>query len=195
MPTRPMSRALVSCLLLLTACSAEVEVEAAAEDQAVPLTSLLERVYAEIAIDIPPEAQGGDIILQQVSVSLTVRNPTRALSLEAGALLSFKGQATPEEPVLYSDANRPDYFDAAAVLLPSQLFAPGEQKAFTIDNPVLVQAAGKPRIWLIVNNTVRRVGLGTDTLPVNILLEDIVFRATVTKPFPNVGGALEVGGL
>jgi hypothetical protein len=188
-----LSRVLISCLLL-TACSAEVDVEAAADDQAVPLISLLEPVYAEVAIDIPPEAQG-DIILQQISVSLTVRNPTRALSLEAGARLSFKGQATPEEPVLYSNANLPDYFNEAAILLPSQVFAPGEQKAFTIDNPVLVQAAGKPRIWLIVNNTVRRVGLGTDTLPVNILLEDIVFRATVTKPFPNVGGALEVGGL
>jgi hypothetical protein len=32
-------------------------------------------------------------------------------------------------------------------------------------------------------------------LPVNILLEDIIFRAQVTKPFPGVGGGLEVGGL
>jgi hypothetical protein len=189
-----MPRALVSCLLLLTACSAEVAVEAAAENQSVPVTSLLEPVYAEIAIDVPPEAQG-DIILHEISVSLTVRNPTRSLSLEAGARLSFEGQARPGQPALYSNANLPAYFSRAAVLLPTQTFAPGEQKAFTIDDPVLVQAAGRPRIWLIVNNTVRRVGLGTDTLPVNILLEDIVFRARVTKPFPGVGGALEVGGL
>ena len=55
---------------------------------------------------------------------------------------------------------------------------------------MLKDAAGKPRIWLIVNNTVRRVGLGTDTLPVNILLENIVFRAHVTKPFPGIGGGM-----
>jgi hypothetical protein len=42
---------------------------------------------------------------------------------------------------------------------------------------------------------VSRVGLSTDTPQVNILLQNIIFRATVTKPFPKVGGALEVGGL
>ena len=60
---------------------------------------------------------------------------------------------------------------------------------------MLKQAAGKPRIWLIVNNTVKRLGIGTDTLPVNIQLKNITFHAVVTKPFPNVGGGLEVGGL
>jgi hypothetical protein len=190
-----MNRIYLPCVLLLTACSAEVFVETEPIDQTVPVTSILQPVYAEVAIDIPPEAQGLDIIVREISADLTVVNPTRALTLEAGARLSLEGQATPETPVLYTDNNRPAYFDRAAMLLPTQSFAPQERKAFTIDNPVLVQAAGRPRIWLIVNNTVRRVGIGTDTLPVNILLEDIVFRAQVTKPFPGIGGGMEVGGL
>jgi hypothetical protein len=179
---------------LFTACSAEVSVETEPFSQTVPVTSLLEPVYAEVAIDVPDEAVG-DVIVQDISASLTVVNPTNALTLQAGARLSLKGQATPEQPVLYTDTNLPEYFQAAAVLLPTQDFAPGEHKPLTLTNPVLVQAAGKPRIWLIVNNTVTRLGIGTDTLPVNILLQDIVFRATVTKPFPDVAGGLEVGGM
>jgi hypothetical protein len=190
-----MNRLLLPCVLLLTACSAEVFVETEPFNQTVPVTSILEPVYAEVAIDIPPEAQGLDIEVHEISADLTVVNPTRALTLEAGARLSLEGQATPEKPVLYTNNNLPAYFPRAEMLLETQSFAPGERKPFTIDNPVLVKAAGRPRIWLIVNNTVRRVGLGTDTLPVNILLENIVFRARVTKPFPGIGGGMEVGGL
>jgi hypothetical protein len=189
-----MPRSLLACLLLFTACSAEVSVETEPFDQTVPVTSLLQPVYVEVAIDVPNEAVG-DVIVQEISADLTVVNPTRALTLDAGARLSLTGQATPDKPVFYTDTNLPAYFSAASVLLPTQAFAPGEHRAVTIKDPVLVQAAGKPHIWLIVNNTVSRVGLGTDTLPVNILLQNIIFRATVTKPFPKVGGALEVGGL
>ncbi len=164
-------------------------------NQSVPVTSLLQPVYAEVAIDIPPEAQGLDVIVQEISADLTVVNPTRALTLEAGARLSFEGQATPDKPVLYTDTNMPAYFTRAALLLPTQDFSPQSRTPFVIDNPVLVQAAGKERIYIIVNNTVKRLGIGTDTLPVNILLENIVFRARVTKPFPGIGGGLEVGGL
>lgn len=190
-----MTRALLPCLLLLTACSAEVAVETEPFTESVPVTSLLQPVYAEVAIDVPQEAQG-DVTVQDISASLTVVNPTRSLTLDAGIRLSLTGQAIPgEPPVLYTNNNRPAYFASAVELLPTQSFAPGAQVPTTINNPVLVQAAGKARIWLIVNNTVRQVGIGTDTLPVNILLRDITFRATVTKPFPGLGGALEVGGL
>ncbi|WP_224246650.1 hypothetical protein [Hyalangium gracile] len=181
-------------LLLLSACSAEVVVETEPFDQSVPVTSLLEPVYAEVAIDVPNEAVG-DVIVRDISADLTIVNPTRALTLEVGARLSLSGQATPEQPVLYTNNNLPAYFNAASVLLPTQAFAPGANQPVTIRDPVLVQAAGKPRIWLIINNTVKRVGIGTDTLPVNILLNDITFHATVTKPFEGVGGALEVGGM
>jgi len=195
-----MNRILFACVpLLLTACSAEVFVETEPIDQAVPVTSLLQPVYAEVAIDVPPEAQGLDIIVQQITADLTVVNPTQALTLEAGVRLSLEGQATPEEPKLYTSNTLPEYFTRASVLLPTQNFAPQSSKAVTIDSaqtPALVQAAGKERIWIIVNNTVKQVGIGAPPpFPVTILLEDIIFRAHVTKPFPGIGGGLEVGGL
>jgi hypothetical protein len=190
-----MFRALLPCLLLLTACSAEVAVETEPFTQTVPVTSILQPVYAEVAIDVPDEAVGTDIVVQEISTSLTIVNPTRSLTLEAGARLSFTGQATPDSPVLYTNSNLPAYFSSASELLPTQSFAPGENRPVTITNPVLVQVLSKKRIWIIVNNTVKQVGIGTDTLPVNIILQNIIFRATVTKSFPRVGGALEVGGL
>lgn len=190
-----MSRSLLCCLLLLTACSAEVDVEVESEDQAIPVTSLLEPVYAEVAIDLPAEAQG-DVIVQDVSAALTVVNPTTSLTLEAGIRLSLEGKATPEKIELYTNQNLPAYFNRAAVLVPTQSFAPGSRTPVRIgQEPALVRAVGSKRIWIIVNNTVRRLGIGTDPLPVNILLEDIILRATVTKPFEGVGGGLEVGGL
>jgi hypothetical protein len=186
---------LLASLLTLTACSAEVDVATEPVDQSVPLTSILEPVYAEIALDIPEEAQG-DVIVQAVAADLTVVNPTRALTLDLGIRVSLEGQATPGTPVLYTDRTLPAYFSRASIVLPTQAFAPGARVPVHSENPVLKQAVGKPRIWIIVNNTVRRVGLGgADTLPVNIRLEDIIFSATVTKPFPGVGGGLEVGGL
>jgi hypothetical protein len=190
-----MNRLLLPFVLLLSACSAEVFVETEPIRQTVPVTSLLVPVYAEVAIDIPPEAQGLDVIVQEISADLTVVNPTRALTLEAEARLSLEGQATPEEPKLYTSTTLPAYFAAAEVLLPKRDFAPGSRTPFTIDNPVLVQAAGKKRIWIIVNNTVKGTLIGTDPPPWNILLENIVFRARVTKPFPGIGGGMEVGGL
>lgn len=195
-----MNRILSVCVpLLLTACSADVFVETEPIDQAVPVTSLLQPVYAEVAIDVPPEAQGLDIIVQQITADLTVVNPTQTLTLEAGVRLSLEGTATPEKPALYTNTNLPAYFSRTSVLLPTQDFAPQSRVPVTIDSaktPALVEAAGKARIWIIVNNTVRQVGIGAPpVLPVNILLEDIIFRAQVTKPFPGIGGGLEVGGL
>ncbi|SEU34349.1 hypothetical protein [Stigmatella erecta] len=186
---------LLASLLTLTACSAEVDVATEPIDQSIPLTSLLEPVYLEIALDLPEESQG-DVTVQAVAADLTVVNPTRALTLALGIRLSLEGRATPGSPVPYTDRNLPAYFPRASVVLPTQDFAPGARMPVHTENPVLQQALGKPRIWIIVNNTVRKVGLGgADTLPVNIRLEDIVFSATVTKPFPGVGGGLEVGGL
>ncbi len=190
-----MPRALFLCLLLLTACSAKVAVETKPFTQTVPVTSILEPIYAKVAIDVPDEAVGTDIQVQDISTSLTIVNPTKSLTLEAGARMSFTGQATPDNPVLYTNANLPAYFNSAFVLLPTQSYKPGETRPVTITDPVLVKAAGKQRIWLIVNNTVKQIDIGTDTFPVNILLKDIIFRATVTKSFPNVGGALELGGM
>jgi hypothetical protein len=192
-----MNRILLPCLLALTACSAEVFVETEPFNQTVPILSLVTRVYAEVAIDVPPEAQGLDVVVHEISADLTVVNPSQTLTLEAGARLSLEGQATPgmTVPVTYTDQNRPEYFPRAEQLLPTQSFAPQARKAFVIDNPVLVKAAGRPRIWLIVDNTLTHAGIGTPRGPYEIRLENIVFRARVTKPFPGIGGGLEVGGL
>jgi hypothetical protein len=190
-----MFRALFPCVLLLTACSAEVSVETEPFDQAVPVTSLLEDVYAEVAIDVPNEAVG-DVIIREISASLTVVNPTKSLTLEVEARLSLEGSAKPDQPVLYTKNNVPAYFNSATLLLLTKPpLNPGATLPANITGDVLVKAAGKPRIWIIVKNTVQRVNISTDTFPANILLKDIIFRATVTKPFKGVGGALEVGGL
>jgi hypothetical protein len=112
-----MKHILLPCVLWLTACSAEVFVETEPMNQAVPVTSILQPVYVEVAIDIPPEAQGLDIIVQEVSADLTVVNPMRALTLEAGARLSLEGDATPETPKFYTDSTLPAYFARAELLL------------------------------------------------------------------------------
>jgi hypothetical protein len=191
-----MNRApLLSFALLLSACSAQVDVQTEPFTQAVPVTSIGADVYAEVAIDLPEEAQGTDLLVRDVSADLVVVNPTRALSLQASARLSLQGRATPDAPVLYTNANRPPYFDQSTVLLEPRTFSPGQRVPVRIEGAALTRAIGQPRIWLIVSNTVTSLGIGADRLPVEIRLEDIVLRATVEKDFPGLGGALEVGGL
>ena len=191
-----MNRAsLLSCVLLLSACSAEVDVETEPFNQDVTVTSIAAPVYAEVAIDLPEEAQGTDLTVRDVSADFVVVNPTRGLSLQVSARLSLQGTATPDAPVLYTNANLPAYFSQATVLLEPRTFAPGERLPVRIEGPALTQAIGRQRIWLIVSNTVTRLGIGADTPPVEIRLEDIILRATVEKDFPGLGGALEVGGL
>lgn len=194
-----MTRALfVSCVLLLSACSAEISVQTEPFDQVVPVTSVLQPVYAEVALDLPEETvntQDLDIIVEQVAATLTVVNPSPTLTLRTSARLSFTGTATPEEPEVYTDANRPAYYTTAAEILPVRDYLPNSRTAVRIDTPALKEVIGKRRVWLIVSNTVVRSGIGTPQLPVNIRLEDIVFQALLTKPFPGLGGALEVGGL
>ncbi|MBJ6763520.1 hypothetical protein JGU66_22355 [Myxococcaceae bacterium JPH2] len=190
------TRALALMCLMLSACSAEIEVQTDPINQSVPVTSLLAPVYAEVAIDLPEETRSVDVTVNAVSSTLTVVNPTQTLTLRLGARLSFTGKATPTEPVLYTDINRPAYFDQATVLLPTRDFAANTRTPLTLESPALAQALGKPRVWLILDNTVARAGgLPLEPLPVNVQLQDIVFHATVTKQFPGLGGALEVGGL
>jgi hypothetical protein len=187
-----------SCLLVLSACSAQISVQTEPFDATVPVTSILEPVYAEVALDLPEETvntEDLDIVVEQVAATLTVVNPSPTLTLRTSARLSFTGTATPDEAKTYTDLNRPAYYDTAAEILPVRDFAPNSRTAVRIDTPALKNAIGKRRVWFIVSNTVVRSGLGTPVLPVNIRLEDILFTALITKPFPGLGGALEVGGL
>jgi hypothetical protein len=195
-----MTRALfVSCLLLLSACSAEIEIQTEPlKPVVVPVTSILQPVYAEVALDLPEEAvntQDLNIIVEQVSATLTVVNPSTTVTLRTSARLSFTGTAIPGQPKLYTDIDRPAYYNTAAEILPVRDFAPNTRTPVTIDTPALKEAIGRRRVWVIVSNTVVRSGIGAPVVPVNIRLEDVVFRALITKPFPGLGGALEVGGL
>ncbi|MFP2910168.1 hypothetical protein ACLESD_35050 [Pyxidicoccus sp. 3LFB2] len=199
MMTRAISRALfAACLVLLASCSAEIVIETEPFDQVVPVTSVLQPVYAEVALDLPEESvntQDLDIIVEQVSATLTVVNPSPTLTLRTSARLSFTGTATPEDPEVYTNVNLPAYYNTAAEILPVRDFAPNTRTEVRIDTPALKEAIGRRRVWFIVSNTVVRSGIGTPQLPVSIRLEDIVFQALLTKPFPGLGGALEVGGL
>ncbi|MCY1019202.1 hypothetical protein [Pyxidicoccus sp. MSG2] len=194
-----MTRALfASCFLLLTSCSAEISVQTEPFDQTVPVTSILEPVYAEVALDLPEETvdtEGLDIVVDEVAATLTVVNPSTLLTLRTSARLSFEGTATPDQPKTYTNVNLPAYYNRAAEILAVRDFAPNSRTAVRIDTPALKDAIGKRRVWFIVSNTVVRSGLGTPVFPVNIQLEDIIFQAVLTKPFPGLGGALEVGGL
>jgi|GEM_PF-1279314 hypothetical protein len=195
-----MTRALfVSCVLLLSACSAEIAVQTEPLARVpVPVNSVLQPAYAEVALDLPEETvntQDLNIIVEQVSATLTVVNPSSTLTLRTSARLSFTGTATPQRVRVYTDVDRPAYYDTAAEILPVRDYSPNTRTAVRIDTPALKEAIGKRRVWLIVSNTVVRSGIGTPQFPVNILLEDIVFQALLTKPFPGLGGALEVGGL
>ncbi|WP_240356221.1 hypothetical protein [Myxococcus eversor] len=194
-----MTRALLaSCFLVLSGCSAEIAIETEPFDVRVPVTSVLQPVYAEVALDLPEESvntEDLDLVVEQVASTLDVVNPSTTLTLRTSMRLSFTGQATPEEPLLYTDLNRPAYYTQAAEILPSREFRPASRTAVRIDSPALKDAVGRRRVWFIVSNTVARGDLGAPQLPVEILLENIVFQAVLTKPFPGLGGALEVGGL
>ncbi len=192
-----MTRAPLLLLLVLASCSAQVSVQSEPFTQVVPVTSVSRPVYAEVAIDLPPESQG-DIVVDDISATLTVVNPAQNLSLEASIRLSLTGEATPDTPRLYAEGQQPAYFSQATVLLAPQTFAAGQRVPVSITSattPNLLKAVGQPRVWLIVANTVKQVGLGVPGVPVEIRLEDITLRATVTKPVPGLGGAAEVGGL
>jgi hypothetical protein len=190
------TRALALVFLFLSACSAEIDVQSDPFSQTVPVTSLLEPVYAEVAIDLPEETQSIEVTVNTVSATLAVVNPSKSLTLQTGVRLSFEGKAEPGTATAYTNANLPAYYSKAAELIAPRNFAPGSSTPLTIENPALVQAVTKKRVWLIVSNTVTRTsGLPTESFPVNIRLENIVFHATVTKAFPGLGGALEVGGL
>ncbi|AKQ63092.1 putative lipoprotein [Myxococcus hansupus] len=189
---------LLPCVLLLSACSAEIAIQTEPFDQVVPVTSLLEPVYAEVALDLPEESvntQNLDIVVNEVAASLVVVNPSPTLTLRTAARLSLTGSATPDNPRLYTDFNRPAYYDTAAEILPQRDFQPNSRTPVRIDAPALKSAIGRRRVWVIVSNTVVRSGLTLPQLPAQIRLEDIVFQALLTKPFPGLGGALEVGGL
>lgn len=182
------------CPLVLTACSAEVAVDTPPQSVTIPVTSAIKPVYVEVAVDMPEETQDLQVQVKEISADLVVVNPSKAFTLKSSARLSLTGQATPDQPIVYSDNNPPPYYASAEELLPQQPFPPGTSTPVNVNSPALVKAIGKPRIWVIVANTVSSTGIG-DPLPLELQLQDIVLHVTVAKPFDGLDGALGPGGL
>ena len=182
------------CPLLLTACSAELAVDTPPQSVAIPITSALRPVYVEVAVDMPEETQDLAVEVKEITADLTVFNPSKAFTLRSSARLSLTGTATPDKPVIYSDNNPPPYYATAEELLPQKDFAPSSRTPVNVNSPTLRNAIGKPRIWIIVSNTVTSSGIG-DPLPLELRLEDMVLHAIVSKPFEGLEGALGPSGL
>jgi len=192
-----MRRALFAllCPLLLSACSAELAVDTPPQTAVIPVTSALRPVYVEVAVDMPQETQDLSVTVKQITADLTVFNPSRAFVLRSSARLSLTGTATPSQPVVYSDNNPPAYYATAEELLPQRDFPPNSRTPVKVDSPTLAKAIGKPRIWLIVANTVVQTTAIGDPLPLELRLEDIVLHAVVEKPFDGLEGVLGPSGL
>jgi hypothetical protein len=182
------------CPLLLAACSAEVAVDTPPQSVSIPITSAVRPVYVEVAVDMPEETQDLDVVVKQITADLAVVNPSKAFTLRSSARLSLTGNATPDNPILYTDNNPPPYYATAEELLPQQPFPPSTRTPVNVNSPTLAKAIGKARIWVIVANTVSSTGIG-DPLPLELRLEDIVLHAVIAKPFEGLDGALGPGGL
>jgi hypothetical protein len=180
----------------LLACDAVVEVQTEPLSQNIQVLSAFTTVYAEVAVDIPPQAQGvpESITIESITATGQVINPSQNTRLNLSARLSFEGTAEPNVPQVWTQLNLPAYYAKAAVLLPAQDYAAGTTTPFTIDRGVLEQIVGKKRIWLIVSNTVTSPGV-LDTFPLDLQLKDVVVRAVVTKEFRGLGAGPELMGL
>lgn len=180
--------------LLLAACSAEIAVDTPPTSATIPILSVLEPAYVEVAVDLPEETQGLQVTVNSISADATVFNPSASFTLETSARVSFTGTATPDRPVFYTRNNLPAYYATAAELLAPRTFAPNTRTPVVISSPELAKAIGKKRLWIIVSNTVTRAGLG-GALPLEIRLENVILHAVVTKSFAGLEGALSLGGL
>ncbi|ATB29087.1 hypothetical protein [Melittangium boletus] len=185
------------CPLLLAACSAQMAVDSEPTNATIPITSIGDPVYVEVAVDLPDETQELDVLINDVSATFAVYNPSTMFTLETSAKVSLTGTAVPDEPLFYySESQLPAYYATAGDLLyPPRVFKPGERSDVSVTSPTLTQALGKQRVWIIVSNTITRAGIGTQPLPLEIRLENIVIHATVSKEFRGLEGLLGIGGL
>ncbi|HZI04304.1 MAG TPA: hypothetical protein VEZ71_09795, partial [Archangium sp.] len=172
----------------------ELAVDTPPQTVAIPVTSALKPVYVEVAVDMPEETKGLDVVVKEITVDLTVFNPSKAFTLRSSARLSLVGTATPDKPIIYGDNNPPSYYATAEELLPQKDFPPSTRTPVNVNSPTLVKAIGKDRIWIIVSNTVTSSGIG-DPLPLELRLEDMVLHAIISKPFEGLEGALGPSGL
>jgi len=200
MIARPMTLLRVASLplvaLLVTACTAEIEVQTTPMDIAIPVTSVGLDGFAELAIPMPEEARGSIIVV-------SVAGEAFAVNASDGTTLQFQlfvlpagvtGTATPETPFLFTEANPPAYFAQALPLVPATTFGPGTRTRQAIANPGLAPAVRQETMWLVAANTVSSVGVG-DVLPLELQLEGLTFNVIVTKSFESSAGGMELLGL
>lgn len=187
-----------AALTLLAGCGVTVEVQTDPISQAIPVTSLRLDTFAEIAVDIPPEARG-DIIIRQISGDVTIVNPASSTDMNLSLRLSTQGTATPDTPYLFTAANKPAYFDSAIALLGPKVYTrnsrtPERVPGRTEDIAAFASAVRHERIWLIVGNTITSLGLG-ELLPQEIRLEGLVVHVVVDKSLQGLSNGMDVAGL
>lgn len=183
------------CSLLVTACSAEVAIDSDPISTTIPVNSILEPTYAEVAIDLPADTQDLAVLVKEVTATLTVVNPSTIFTLNASARLSLEGNATPDQPIIYTPRNLPPYYARAQELL-SANFEPTSRKEVTIpSSETFLKAVRQPRIWFIVANTISNATPGTGGLPVEIRLDNAILHVVVEKNFSGLEGALGITGL
>ena len=187
------ARSILLPAVLLLACAPVVEVQTEPINQSIPVTSVGLQSYAEIAIDLPPQSQG-DVQVNDVTADVQIQNASRASSMLLELRVSLTGTATPQVPFAFTELNRPAYFASSVALLGPKTYAAGSTTPEHVQGAALIPAIGKPRLWLIVSNTVNSVGLG-DALPLQADLKQIVVHAVVTKSLAGAGGGLETTGI
>lgn len=185
--------ALLFAVLSAAACAPVVEVQTDPLSETIPVTSVGLQSYVEIAIDLPPQSQG-DVQVNDVTADLQVHNASRASNMLLELRVSLTGTATPQVPFAFTELNRPAYFPSSVALLGPKTYAAGTTTPEHVQGAGLIPAIGKPRLWLIVSNTVNSVGLG-DALPLQANLNEVVVHAVVTKSLAGAGGGLETTGL
>ena len=191
--TRTLKPLLLPAALAAAACAPVVEVQTDPVSQSIPVTSLGVQSYVELAIDLPPQSQG-DVEVENVSADLQIHNSSRASTMLLELRVSLQGTATPGVPFVFTEVNRPAYYAGAIPVLGPRSYNANSTTPEHIDATPLAQAIGRPRIWLIVSNTITSLGLG-DVLPLQANLNQIVVRAVVTKSLAGAGGGIEATGM
>lgn len=192
-----MSRLLfAAAMALCLACTAEVEVQTAPQDLTIPVTSVGLDAFAEVAIEMPEEARGV-VTVRSVRGTATAINPSSGTTLRFQLYVvpgGVQGTATLEEPYLFTETNRPSYFNQLLPLSSERTFGPESETEVVIENTGLATAVSHPVLWLVASNTVQSVALG-DLLPLELQLEGLTFNVVVTKSFETSGNAVDLIGL
>ena len=194
--------AAAAAALLLSACGVEVDVQSPPQSVNIPVTSFGQPIYAEVAVDVPEEAQSAaDLVtVNAVQIAGAIRNPGARSRLNLSLRLAFTGTATPDAPVVYTNlaGAAPANWQTAEVLVEPTDYLANTTTPFTVTSaqrPRLAEVLQHERIYFIVSNTLASTGLPPDPLPLQLQLQNVVFSAQVEKRFEGITGAQGIFGL